>query len=142
MLFSEDIACRSAQVTIFVRVVKQPELVFCFKDTTAGCIQRFHGYFAFGERFFQGAHETFAYHIHIDASVKGTGRNGLQVTDAMCHHFCNSGKVGHHESVESPLLAQYVSHKPFVGGGGHAVHFVEGGHHAAYTCVDSRLVRI
>ena len=59
----------------------------------------------------------------------------------MGHHLHDPGIVGNHKSVKAPSVSQDILHEPFVGSGWNALHFVEGHHHAAGSCIHSCLVR-
>ena len=131
MFFVEHILGRTLQVAVLIRVVKQAELILCLQDAAAGAVDVLHAEFAFVERLLQRAYKTVTHHIHIHTCLEGTRRDGLQVTDAVGHHFGNAGVVSHHETVKPPLRAQHVGHQPFVGRGRYAVHFVERCHEAA-----------
>ena len=87
MLFCEDIPLRTVHVAVFIRIVKQSQLVFRFQYPAAGCIQRAHSYFSFFNGFHQCTDEAFTYHIHVHPCIKSECTDGLQVADTMLYHL-------------------------------------------------------
>ena len=142
VLFRKDVAPGAFRVAVFIWVVEQAELVLRFEDAAAGGVEGLHRHLSALDGFLEGAYEAFAHHVHIDAGIEGAGGDGLKVADAMLHHFGYSREVGDDEAPEAPRTAQDVGHQPAVGGGGHAVHFVERCHHTAYSCLDGSFIRI
>ena len=140
MFLGENLFLGTAYVTILIRIVKQSQLILCFQNAAAGSVDGSCRYFAFFHRFLQCTAEGVAHHIHIDPGIQSKGGNCLLVTHTVIDHLVDTGIVRHHESAETPLLAQHIGHQPFAAGGGHTVHFVERGHHASDTCLDRGLV--
>ena len=77
MLFGEYIPFRTIYVTVFIRIIKQPQFIFRFQYPAAGCVQCSHPHFTFFDGFHQRAYETFADHIHVHSGIQSESTYSL-----------------------------------------------------------------
>ena len=106
VLVGEYILCPALLVTILIRVVEEPELVFCFEHTAACLVYLLHRHPTRLQVLLKGIDKSLRTHIHVGTGMEGLCRRiGKIGTDTMVEHLTNGAVVGDHKVVVTPLLA-------------------------------------
>ena len=110
-------------------IVEQPHRGLHIKDAAHGNVDRRHRHRAALHQIGDMADIEAALHRHIDPGQhREAGGVALILGKAMGDQFLVGGVIGEDEAAKLHLAAQYVGQQFAVGGGGHAVNLVEGGH--------------
>ena len=117
-----------------IRVVKQSQRKLHAKHAPHGFIHnRFRNLPRSHLRGEGGAIEV-AFRVHVYTGFQGLAGRGRAVCgNAVVQQFGHRGPIRDHETAESPLLAQNLSKRQWVGRAGNAVDRINGAHHRRHA---------
>ncbi len=124
------------------RVFEEAEGELHPQDAAHGFIHYRHGHAARLDQRRQLGVVVVRHHVDVNAGHKRLlARHGGIKRDAVMRELHDSGVVGDHRAVETPLIAQDGSHQKRIGSRRHTIQRVEGGHHSGCAGLDSCVIR-